>query len=94
MAEPLTERQHEVLLEIREFIYEKGHSPSYGEIAKLIHVGSLATVHKLVHALELKGYISLVGGSGKKRNITLGTVGGVCCPKCKHHFEAVVGGSR
>ncbi|HEU0139264.1 MAG TPA: repressor LexA, partial [Bryobacteraceae bacterium] len=53
----LTRRQKEVLDFICDFVTENGFSPSYEEIAGGLQLASLATVHKHIAALELKGYL-------------------------------------
>jgi repressor LexA len=53
----LTKRQKEVLDFISRFLQENGYSPSYEEIAKGLTLASLATVHKHLQALEVKGYL-------------------------------------
>ena len=53
----LTRRQKEVLEYIAQFLQEHGYSPSYEEIARGLELASLATVHKHLQALELKGYV-------------------------------------
>ena len=53
----LTRRQKEVLDYIARFLQDNGYSPSYEEIAGGLELASLATVHKHLQALELKGYL-------------------------------------
>jgi repressor LexA len=53
----LTRRQKEFLDFLIGFTDSKGYSPSYEEIASALDLASLATVHKHVSALEMKGYI-------------------------------------
>jgi len=53
----LTRRQKEVLEYIAKFLQDNGYSPSYEEIAQGLELASLATVHKHLQALELKGYL-------------------------------------
>jgi repressor LexA len=53
----LTRRQKEVLEYIAKFLQDNGYSPSYEEIAHGLELASLATVHKHLQALELKGYL-------------------------------------
>jgi len=52
----LTRRQREVLDVIREFITEKGYSPSLEEIGAELGLSSVATVHKHVSLLVEKGF--------------------------------------
>ena len=53
----LTRRQKEVLEYIAKFLQDNGYSPSYEEIAHGLELASLATVHKHLQALEIKGYV-------------------------------------
>ncbi|HYP04919.1 MAG TPA: transcriptional repressor LexA [Bryobacteraceae bacterium] len=53
----LTRRQKEFLDFLIGFTDTKGYSPSYEEIASAMDLASLATVHKHVSALEMKGYL-------------------------------------
>ncbi len=53
----LTKRQKQILDVIDSFVTEKGYSPSYDEIAQMMNLASLATVHKHISALESKGYL-------------------------------------
>jgi repressor LexA len=53
----LTRRQKEFLDFLFAFTDSNGYSPSYEEIASALDLASLATVHKHVSALEMKGYV-------------------------------------
>lgn len=53
----LTRRQKEFLDFLVGFTDSNGYSPSYEEIASALDLASLATVHKHVSALEMKGYV-------------------------------------
>jgi repressor LexA len=53
----LTRRQKEVLDTISSFVEEHGYSPSFEELASILGLASLATVHKHVMALEAKHYL-------------------------------------
>jgi repressor LexA len=53
----LTRRQKEVLDLIAAFVNDHGYCPSYEEIARGLGLGSLATVHKHISALERKHYL-------------------------------------
>ena len=53
----LTRRQKEFLDFLIGFTDTKGYSPSYEEIASALDLASLATVHKHVSSLEMKGYL-------------------------------------
>ena len=53
----LTRRQREVYDFIREFVAEKGYSPSLEEIGEHFRLSSVATVHKHVQHLVEKGFL-------------------------------------
>lgn len=53
----LTRRQREILDFVREFIAERGHSPSLMEIGARFGLSSPATVHKHVQRLVDKGFL-------------------------------------
>lgn len=53
----LTRRQKDVLDCIARFVEDHGYSPSYDEIARELHLASLATVHKHITALQTKNYL-------------------------------------
>jgi len=53
----LTKRQKEVLDFLRDFITERGYSPSLEEIGKGLGLTSVATVHKHLASLKRKGFI-------------------------------------
>jgi repressor LexA len=53
----LTRRQREVLDVIRDFINERGYSPSLEEIGAQLGLSSVATVHKHVSLLVEKGFV-------------------------------------
>lgn len=61
----LTDKQFEVLICIKEFINEKGFSPTVRELAKLINVSSSATVHTHLKHLVNKGYITYLPKSSR-----------------------------
>ena len=54
---PLTRRQREIYDFVREFVAEKGYSPSLEEIGERFGLSSVATVHKHVQHLSEKGYL-------------------------------------
>jgi repressor LexA len=66
----LTKRQKEVVDFIAGFVDENGYSPSYEEIARGLHLASLATVHKHISALEAKHYLRR--GYNQSRSLELG----------------------
>lgn len=53
----LTQRQHDVLVFVRGFIAERGHSPSYSEIADFLGLRSKSGVHRLIEGLVERGHI-------------------------------------
>ena len=53
----LTPKQKTVLDFVVSFIERSGYCPSFEEIARGVGLGSLATVHKHVTALQQKGYL-------------------------------------
>lgn len=57
MGRPLTPRQIEVLQFIEQFYDETGYAPTLEEIRAHLGLGSVATVHKHLKALEAKGAI-------------------------------------
>lgn len=57
MVNTLTPRQQKVLQYIRRFLRRKGYPPSLQEMARGLRLSSLATVHKHLRTLEIKGYI-------------------------------------
>lgn len=63
----MTQKQAQVLQFIKTFLAENGYSPSYQEIAISIGSSSLATAHKHVLGLKLRGYIEF--GFNQKRSI-------------------------
>jgi|ERR1051326_5639393 repressor LexA len=67
----LTKRQKEVLDFIANFVDENGYCPSYDEIAKGLHLASLATVHKHISVLESKNYLKR--GFNQSRSLELST---------------------
>lgn len=63
----VTRRQKEVLDFIGNFVDSHGYSPSFEEIARGLHLKSLATVHKHVSNLQTKG--ALQRGHNRSRSI-------------------------
>jgi repressor LexA len=55
--EPLTEKQREILLVIRDHMEERGHAPTVREIGAAVHLSSSCTVQKHLDNIEAKGYI-------------------------------------
>lgn len=65
----LTKRQKEILDYIREFIKDKGYSPSLEEIANHFKLSSVATVHEHISALKTKHFLS--AGENQPRSINV-----------------------
>jgi len=53
----LTRRQREIYDYVRDFVAERGYSPSLKEIGSYFGLSSVATVHKHIHHLVEKGYL-------------------------------------
>ncbi len=67
MAMAVTRRQKEVLDFIGGFVERHGYSPSFEEIARGLSLKSLATVHKHVTNLQIKGVLQR--GHNRSRSI-------------------------
>ncbi|MEN8376405.1 MAG: transcriptional repressor LexA [Gemmatimonadota bacterium] len=65
----LTKRQKEILDFLRDFLTERGYSPSFEEIAEQFGYSSLATVHEHLENLRAKGYIRK--GYNESRSVEL-----------------------
>src|SRR5215472_13107737 len=65
----LTKRQKEFLDFLAGFLEQRGYSPSYEEIAEGLSLGSLATVHKHILAVESKHYLKR--GFNQSRSLEL-----------------------
>ena len=65
----LTKRQKQVLDFIADFVQENGYCPSFEEIARGLHLASLATVHKHISVLEGKSYLKR--GFNQSRSLEL-----------------------
>ena len=58
----LTERQEEVLRAIKNFILERGYSPTIRQLGEILHISNPSAVFKHVQSLERKGYVRKQGG--------------------------------
>jgi repressor LexA len=58
----LTERQEEVLQAIKDFILERGYSPTIRQLGEILHISNPSAVFKHVRSLERKGYVRKQGG--------------------------------
>jgi len=63
--EPLTKRQGEILSLIKQFVQEKGYSPTVRELVTLTGRKSTAGVQKLLDILGRKGYIKRAPGRSR-----------------------------
>jgi repressor LexA len=55
--------QRATLEYVRDYARENGYPPTLRETAHYLGLSSVSTVHKHIHALQKKGYISVVPGS-------------------------------
>ena len=82
--QPLTKRQRDVMRYIDAFIRDHGYSPSLEEIGEALNLSALATIHKHLENLRMKGYIRREWN--RPRSIQL-IVGPGCCPTCGREFD-------
>jgi len=61
MPIPVTKRQKEILDFIKDFITERGYSPTLEEIRKRLKLSAVSTVHQHINALIKKGYLNRFG---------------------------------
>ena len=61
----LTRRQREIYDYIREFVEDRGYSPSLEEIGEKFELTSVATVHRHVELLTEKGFLRKVANSSR-----------------------------
>jgi repressor LexA len=61
----LTRRQREIFDYVREFVRERGYSPSLEEIGAHFELTSVATVHRHVELLVEKGFLRKVANSSR-----------------------------
>ncbi len=66
---PLTKRQKEILTFLREYLKERGYSPSLAEIARYFGIASLNAIYKHLKVLEEKGFIKRL--SNRARSIRI-----------------------
>lgn len=67
----LTERQQQILNAIAGYISEKGYSPTVREIANMVGIKSLSTMHAHLQRLEKKGYITKERGKPRTIVVTI-----------------------
>jgi len=58
----LTERQEKVLRALKDFILERGYSPTIRQLGEILHIANPSAVFKHVRSLEKKGYVSREAG--------------------------------
>lgn len=60
MGDKLTEKQYKIYTIIKDFIENKGYSPTVREIGKLAGLSSPATAYHHIEILKDKGYITYI----------------------------------
>jgi len=71
-ARPLTERQAECLLRMREYFVTHGYPPTIREVGELLSVVGTNAANDHVRALHRKGYVRChQGGRIRNRSISL-----------------------
>lgn len=66
----LTAKQKEILNVLKEFIEEKGYSPSFRELGKLANINSSATIAQHLVRLKDKGYVDYIPKLNRTIRIT------------------------
>ena len=61
----LTSKQRELLLFIHERIKQDGVSPSFDEMKEALNLASKSGIHRLITALEERGFIKLRRAAGR-----------------------------
>lgn len=84
MMQPLTKRQRGILDYLARFIQSHGYAPSLEEICDAFDLSSLATVHKHVENLRVKGYIRRQWNRSRSMELI---VGPGCCPTCGRDWD-------
>jgi len=82
--QPLTKRQKQIYEFVGSSIRLHGYAPSLEEIGDELGLSSLATIHKHLENLALKGYI--LRAWNRARSITL-VINEGCCPMCGSVLE-------
>lgn len=82
--QPLTKRQRQVYEFIGGFIKVNGFAPTLEEIAAGMHLSAIATVHKHLEQLKMKGWIRRRWGHSRSMELA-GQPG--CCPMCGRDYE-------
>lgn len=65
----MTEKQHEILLIIDEYIKKEGISPTVREICDIAGLKSSSTVHGYIKRLQKQGYIQMIKGSPRSMRV-------------------------
>lgn len=65
----MTERQHEILNMINEYINKEGISPTVREICDIAGLKSSATVHRHIKVLQNEGYIQMIKNSPRSMRV-------------------------
>lgn len=65
----MTERQHEILVTINNYIEREGISPTVRELCDITGIKSTSTVHGYIKSLQTQGYISMIKGSPRSMRI-------------------------
>lgn len=68
----LTKRQKQLIDFLDQYINEHGYAPTLSEIGQYFGLSSLATVHKHLHNLELKGFIKRTPNHSRALEVTTG----------------------
>ena len=72
-AEPLTERQGEILKLIRELTESSGFPPTRAEIAEKMGFRSVNAAEQHLRALEKKGVLEILQGASRGLRLSKGT---------------------
>lgn len=67
----LTKRQKQLLDYVDQYIGEHGYAPTLQEVGQYFGLSSLATVHKHLRNLELKGYVKRMHNHSRALEMTL-----------------------
>lgn len=88
----ITKRQRQVMDAIEEFVRRNGFTPSFDEIRQALGLNSLATVHKHLDNLQLKGLIYREFNRSRSMELTRSGKRALktserCCPKCGFNLD-------
>lgn len=65
----MTEKQHEILVMINEYIEKEGIPPTIREICDISGLSSTSTVHGHIKMLQKEGYITMRNGSPRSMRV-------------------------